>query len=351
MNSRKELKIRNKDEIIKKHIFKIILGFAISVLLIYLSIRNVDFKHSFELIKNANIYFIIMSMMFFVFSYVVRTVRWYFLLTPLKKIGVFRSFYFLIFGFFMNNILPLRLGEFVRAKVAGEKFKISRSGVFATVVVERLMDVIIFIICFFLIAIFVEIPQWLKNTFLSCALIFGTITIFLFFMSKGKDKFLKLISKIKLPKKILDIVLSLFSKFTTGLSFFNNWKLALKVFVFSFLVWLIEAYSYMYFFKAFGVDISVMQALFVIVVIGVGVIIPTAPGFIGAIEFMGVVALGVFGIQESVAFACIASLHVADMIVLYILGFMGIAKEKISFYDLFKFATIEEDNPEVKNEK
>lgn len=351
MNSSKKLKIHNKEKIIKKHIFKIILGFAISMLLIYLSVRNVDFKHSFELIKNANIYWIIISMIFFVFSYVVRTVRWYFLLTPLKKIGVLRSFYFLIFGFFMNNILPLRLGEFVRAKVAGEKFQISRSSVFATVVIERLMDVIIFIICFFLIAIFVEIPQWLKNTFLLCTLIFGFITIFLFFLSKGKDKFLKLISKIKLPEKILDMVLSLFSKFTTGLSFFNNGKLAFKVFIFSFLVWFIEAFSYMYFFKAFGVDISIMQAIFVIVVIGVGVILPTAPGFIGAIEFMGVVALGVFGIEESVAFACIASLHFADMVVLYILGFVGIAKEKLSFYDLFKFATIEENNPEGKNEK
>jgi len=318
---------------------------------VYLSVRNVDFKHSFELIKNANLYWIAVAMAFFVFSYIVRTVRWYFLLLPLKKIGVLRSFYFLIFGFFMNNILPLRLGEFVRAKVAGERFKISRSSVFATVVIERLMDIIIFIICFFLIAVFVDIPQWLKNTFLLCAVIFGAVTVVLFFISKSKDTFLQLISKIKLPDKITNIIMSLFSKFATGLSFFTNWELALKVFIFSFFVWFVEAYSYMYFFKAFGVEISIMQAIFVIVVIGVGVIVPTAPGFIGAIEFMGVVALGIFGIEESVAFACIASLHFADMMVLYVLGFMGIAKEKISFYDLFKFATIEENNSEVKNEK
>ncbi len=322
-----------------------------SIVLVYLSIRNVDFSHSLQLIKNADLFLITIAMIFFVFSYVIRTVRWYFLLTPLKKIGVFRSFYFLIFGFFMNNILPLRLGEFVRAKIAGEKFRISRSGVFATVVIERLVDIIVFIICFFLIALFVDIPQWIQKTFLLCAVIFGSLTVFLFFMSNGKDKVLHLISKIKLPKKIADITISLFSKFSTGLSFFRNWRLALNVFIFSFLVWIVEAYSYVYFFKAFGVEISVLQAIFVIVVIGVGVIIPTAPAFIGAIEFMGVVALGIFGIEQSVAFTCIASLHFADMMVLYILGFIGIAKEKISFYDLFKFATIEENNTEGKNEK
>jgi uncharacterized protein (TIRG00374 family) len=170
-------------------------------------------------------------------------------------------------------------------------------------------------------------------------------------MSKKKEEFLRLISKIKLSKKILDIIMSMFSKFTTGLCFFDNWRVILKVFILSFFVWVVEAYSYMLFFKAFGVDISVMQAIFVIVVIGVGVIIPTAPGYIGAVEFMGVVALGVFGIEQSVAFTCIASLHFADMVAFYVMGFIGIAKEKVSFYDLFKFATIEENNSEVKNEK
>ena len=77
---------------------------------------------------------------------------------------LFKSFYYLVFGFFMNNILPLRLGEFVRAIVAGKKLEISRSGVFATIVVERLMDIVIFIISFFVIAMFVpNIPNWLQK--------------------------------------------------------------------------------------------------------------------------------------------------------------------------------------------
>ena len=45
----------------------------------------------------------------------------------------------------MNNILPLRLGEFVRAIVAGNKLKISRSGVFATIVVENMNGEEIFV--------------------------------------------------------------------------------------------------------------------------------------------------------------------------------------------------------------
>jgi len=309
--------------------------------------RNINFKQAFDLIKNADINLILWSLVVFVFSYVVRTIRWNFLLLPIKKLAPMRSFYFLIFGFFMNNILPLRLGEFVRAKVAGERLKISRSGVFATVVVERLMDIIVFIICFFLIAFFVDIPVWLRNSFLLCTVIFGTLLVILFLMSKSQDKFLKLISKIRLPAKLSDIVQSLFVKFATGLKFFQNFKLVVYVLSTSFLVWIIEAYSYQLFFSSFGVEVSLMEALFVIIVIGIGVIIPTAPGFIGAIEFMGIIALGIFGVEKSIAFACMVSLHFCDMMVMYLLGIMGIIKEKISFSDLFKFAVIDENNNEV----
>jgi uncharacterized protein (TIRG00374 family) len=207
-----------------------------------------------------------MALVVFVFSYVVRTIRWHFLLLPLKKLHPMRSFYFLIFGFFMNNILPLRLGEFVRAKVAGERFQISRSGVFATVVVERLMDIIVFIICFFLIACFVDIPVWLKNSFLLCTVIFGSMLVVLFLMSKSNDKFLTVINKLHLPVKISEILKSLFVKFATGLKFFQNFRLVLYVFITSLIVWFVEAYSYQLFFSAFGVQVSLMESIFVIIV-------------------------------------------------------------------------------------
>lgn len=340
------------EDIIKKHILKIILGCLISLILIYLCIRNIDFKQSLSLIKNADISLIFIGVFFYVLSYLVRSIRWEYILAPLKKIKPFKSFFFLIFGFFMNNILPLRLGEIVRALVAGEKLQISRSGVFATVIVERLMDVIIFIICFFLIAVFVEIPFWLKKSFLLCALIFGIMFIVLFFMSRQEEKFLNLILKIKLPLKISNFITKLFIKFASGLKFFQNTKLIFYVFITSVIVWYIEAWAYKMLFMSFGVDVSIVQCLFVIVVTGIGAILPTAPAFVGAIEFMGIVALGVFGIEKSVAFTAIAATHFIEIMVVYALGFLGIIKEKISFSDLFNFAVSQQKEEEGElNEK
>ena len=46
----------------------------------------------------------------------------------------------ILIGFMANNVLPLRLGEFVRAYVIGRREKLSVSASFATIVIERVFD-------------------------------------------------------------------------------------------------------------------------------------------------------------------------------------------------------------------
>ncbi len=335
----------------KKHILKIILGCLVSIILIWLCVRNIDFKQSIALVKNAKIGLIFLGVAIYAFSYFIRSIRWEYILIPLKKIKPFGSFFFLIFGFFMNNILPLRLGEFVRALVAGKKLNISKSGVFATIVVERLMDVVIFIIAFFLIGMFVpNIPGWLQKSFILCAVIFGLAFVVLFFMSKDEEKFLKILNKFHLPDKLNNLIQSIFLKFASGLKFFQNKKLIFNVFLTSVVVWYIEAWAYKVFFLSFGVEVSIIQCLFVIVTTGIATMLPTAPAFIGAIESVGMVTLGLFGITETLAFTSMAATHFVEMMSVYALGITGIIKERISFSDLFKFA-VSEQKDEDKNEK
>lgn len=340
------------ETIIKKHIFKIILGCLVSLILIYLCVRNIDFRQSVSLLKNADISLIITGVIIYICSYIVRGFRWDYILAPLKKMKLFKSFYYLVFGFFMNNILPLRLGEFVRAIVAGKKLEISRSGVFATIVVERLMDIVIFIISFFVIAMFVpNIPNWLQKSFIACTVIFGSMFIVLFFMSKDEEKFLKLLYKFHLPSKINEIIKSIFLKFASGLKFFQNKKLFIVVLITSVIVWVIESYAYKTLFLAFGLKVTAVQCLFVIVTTGVATMLPTAPGFIGAIESVGMITLGIFGIEETMAFTAMAATHFIEMMAVYALGIIGMIKERISFSDLFSFALKQNEEAEEKNGK
>ena len=103
--------------------------------------------------KNADYYILILGVIIYAFTYFLRSIRYYFMLLPVKKTGVLRNFPYTMLGFFMNNVVPLRLGEVIRAKVTGERLGVSRSSVFGTIVIERLIDVIIFVLFFFVIPI------------------------------------------------------------------------------------------------------------------------------------------------------------------------------------------------------
>ena len=79
--------------------------------------------------------------------------------------------------------------------------------------------------------------------------------------------------------------------------------------------------------------------------------LPTAPGFIGAIEGVGMVTLQIFSIEETVAFTSMVAIHFTEMMAIYILGFIGMIKEKISFLDLFNFALKQKQEAQEQNGK
>ena len=67
-------------------------------------------------------------------------IRWQLLLRPVKRVGIHRLFAITMIGFMANNVLPARLGEFVRAYALGRSEALPPSLPFATIVIERIFD-------------------------------------------------------------------------------------------------------------------------------------------------------------------------------------------------------------------
>ncbi|MDR2192552.1 MAG: flippase-like domain-containing protein [Endomicrobium sp.] len=321
----------------KKHFFKILLGIVFSAVLIWLTLRQIDFHKSLELIKNANYYLLIPGVIIYALTYFLRSLRFYFMLRPIKKTRVFENFPYTMLGFFMNNIIPLRLGEVIRAKVTGERLGISRSAALGAIVIERLLDMIVFVLFFFLIMIVLPFPEFIKKSFYLSTIVFGGALLVLFVISKNDKKSLELVNKIPMPAKIKNYVAEIFEKFTGGLAMLKKPALFSVSFLFSIIAWIAESSFLVITAYSCGINISIVGGIFVVIIIGIGAILPTAPGYIGAFEFMGVTAFSVLGVDKDSAFACIAIYHFLQIIVIFTLGFASVLKAKISFIDLFKF--------------
>lgn len=322
----------------KKHFFKILAGICVSIILIWLTLRQIDIKKSFELIAGVKYFVLIPAILVYVFTYILRSVRYYYILLPLKKTKVLDNFPYTIIGFFANNIIPLRLGELIRAKITGERLHVSRSSALATIVIERLFDIIIFVLFFFLIVTVMSFPEFIKKSFYILTFVFFICLSTLYIMLTHKNKALKVLSKMPISSVVESLITVFLNRFTGGLAVLKKPSILIKSFIFSGILWITEALFVVIVAYACGIHISILGGIFTVIIVGMGGIIPTAPGYFGAFELMGVLALSTLSVDKDLAFICTAICHFLQLVIIFTLGGLCVLKTKITFSDLFKFA-------------
>jgi uncharacterized protein (TIRG00374 family) len=321
----------------KKHFLKILAGICVSIVLIWLTLRQIDIKQSFELIAGVKYFVLVPGILVYAFTYILRSVRYYYILLPLKKTKVLDNLPYTIIGFFANNVIPLRLGELIRAKITGERLRVSRSSVLATIVIERLFDVIMFVLFFSLIVMVMSFPEFIKKSFYILTVVFFICLTMLYIMLTHKNKALKVLSKIPISSIVESLTVFL-NRFTGGLLVLKKPSILMKSFIFSGILWITEALFVVIVTYACGIHISILGGIFTVIIIGIGGIIPTAPGYFGAFELMGVLALSTLSVDKDLAFVCTALCHFLQLVIIFTLGTLCVLKTKITFSDLFKFA-------------
>src|SRR5688500_11844739 len=75
-------------------------------------------------------------------TYIVRTWRWQILLSPIQRLSFMPVFRATVVGFATTFLLPARAGELIRPWMLSRETGISASAAFATVIVERLFDLV-----------------------------------------------------------------------------------------------------------------------------------------------------------------------------------------------------------------
>jgi glycosyltransferase 2 family protein len=139
----------------KKRLFA---GFAVAALCLYFAFRGISFPDLAKALSAAKGRWIAAALGVYLCGYLLRAYRWHFLIRPIKRIPSAELLGPMILGFFANNILPFRMGEFIRAHLTGRKFSISRTASLGTILLERLCDTFSFLATFVAAACFFPFP-------------------------------------------------------------------------------------------------------------------------------------------------------------------------------------------------
>ena len=322
----------------KRKIIRIVYFFiflALGILLLYLAFKGVDFDTLIDDLKNANYYWVLLSLFLAFIGYVSRAYRWKLLIEPLNYNPPLKNvFYALMFGYFANFAFP-RIGEITRCGSLTKSDKIPMDSLIGTVIIERAIDMVVLLFLLFIIFIakiesfgffikenvFIPIYKKFISTvdfsiyyWLIIIVVLGGI-IGLFYFFRKKFKRVKSIIKIR---KILRGVIS-------GVKTVTKMRSRSAFFLHTVIIWL--SYFLMTYVVFFAIpatqNLKLIDGLFILVIGGLGMSAPVQGG-IGAFHWIISLALSLYGIskEEGLVFATLQ--HESQAVLVVFLGTFSI---------------------------
>lgn len=132
----------------------ILVSLVIAVFFMWIALRGIDFNRVKYSLERVNYFWILISVFLGILAYIFRAVRWNLLLEPMGyRISNNNAFWTIAFGYMMNLTIP-RSGEIARATVLYRVEKIPVEKSFATIVIERVIDLCFMLFFLFLAFIF-----------------------------------------------------------------------------------------------------------------------------------------------------------------------------------------------------
>ncbi|NIN01064.1 MAG: flippase-like domain-containing protein [candidate division Zixibacteria bacterium] len=311
---------------------KFIIGGLISLVFLYLAFRKVDYYELWSALKGASYWYILPNVALVILSMWMRAYRWKFMVDPIKKLGLAPLFSSVMIGFMANNVLPARLGEFVRAYSLGTKENISRSATFATIVIERIFDGFSLLFILWLSLLLSPFPDWVKKASNLFLLMNIATLAFLVLIEVKRDltlKFFNFIFRI-LPASLSSRAGEILEKFIGGLKVFRDVPSLIWILAWSIFIWIIVGISNYFIFLAFGLQPPIQASFILLVIVSLGVMLPSSPGFVGTFQFFCVVSLATFGYDKNVALPFSIVLHASQYFPVTLLGLYYLKREHLS---------------------
>jgi len=337
---------------------RIFVRYSISFILafgfLYLAFRGVKFSELWESLKGANYLWVALLIPLNIFMNWIRAVRWAHLLSPLKARPSKRNLFSgVMIGYAINNVLP-RVGEFVRPYFVGNQEGISKSSVFGTVVVERILDFMsfYFIVCVVLFLYpraldpFVSQPDAIRPIFLAGSVVTFLFFILLFFKAEACFRFLAKVL-VFVPARQREKAEKLLEKFYTGFAVARVRQKFGIILLYSFFIWALNAVIMWVPFYAFaplvssGMDFS--ASIILLVVSSIAWILP-APGAMGTYHsFLKVAMVKLYGINETTALSYAIVTHEVGYLVVMVIGIFFFFRDHLQVSDLASASLKEEE--------
>ena len=262
-------------------------------------------------------------------SFLLRAIRWQALIEHDPPVRLMASFRALMMGYLFNTLLPARAGDLVRTLELARTQHMSRTKVLATLVTEKIVDLSsVLVLLSMVLVIYPALPQWLSTAGIAIASLTGTLVVLTFGLHiSGPERLAHVLKLIRpfLPQIISVRLEPMMRSGLQGLgTLFRPSRFAIVTGLTG-MIWAVEVVLVYQVAKACSVDLSLGNALFVLLVLATVSMVPAAPGMIGTYEMFGLMALRILGEAEGSAVVLVVTLHVITIAGAILIGLVCMA--------------------------
>lgn len=303
-------------------------GITLSLVCLGLAVRGLALDDILAGLQATNLTLAGLALLAGMGSLIPRTLRWQLFFHPdrsrfpLGDLGMI-----LLAGQTINVLAFARLGDLVRAYLAGELGHDSPARTLGTIAVEKLVDLTAVIVLFLGLIPFLTLPESLYHRGVSLGLTTLLLLTGLLLITCRPALTLNWVRRLTapLPATISGRVLRLVEGGLQGLTALHQPALTLAVIALTILVWCLYGLSNYLMLLAVGLEGSWPVALLLLVVLQIGIAIPSSPGRIGVVHYLAVLTLGWVGIDQAPALTFAIVIHLISLVIPTLIGVVALA--------------------------
>ncbi len=314
---------------------------VLAVGLLALFLRNANLHDVWREIQRGRVGLLLVALVATGFTYLFRTLRWQYLLLPLghPRFGVLLRT--TIIGFAATSLLPARAGELVRPYLLARREGLSATATFATIIVERLLDMLTVLGLFASFLVLFDPGMEAHDPRVFRALRIGGVVVgagalgglvALFLLAGHPDRLARLALQADrfLPTRVAHAVSRLVRMFAEGLAVVRQPRRLAMAILLSLPLWLSIAVPIWATTQAFHIDMPYTGSFLLMALLVVGVAVPT-PGAIGGFHEayrIGVTAF--YGVPNDRAVGAAIVLHAISFVPVAVAGVILMAQDGLS---------------------
>jgi uncharacterized protein (TIRG00374 family) len=302
---------------------------GVGVLILYGLLRSVHPSEVGTAIGRASPGWIVLAEVAFLAFILVRGWRWQVILqASARHAGLGDATAVTAIGFALNSVSPFKLGELLRIGAIAPRVKIGVGEASATVVVERVLDVLALLV----IAVVAAAVSGGSNSFglwsgvLVIATVSAAIGVVAYLMVTHPQATLAIIERMatRLPTRIASFVDRFAESVLKGFASLRSPRRLAAAGVLSLLVWLCIVVGLVAFFRALSPELSLSTLVLACTIFVVSQAVSITPGSVGTYEGFFLLVLSTFGARPAALVTAVAVLsHVGNIAALLAAGAVG----------------------------